>query len=32
VSPRRIEFSSKRVRNFQHHAYLNLIDDQVWLT
>ena len=32
VNPRQIEFTSRRVRNFQHHSYLSLIADQVWLT
>jgi hypothetical protein len=31
VNPRQAEFVSRRIRNFQHHAYLGLIADQVWL-
>ena len=31
VNPRVIAFTSRRLRNFQQHAYLSLIADQVWL-
>ena len=31
VNPRVIAFTSRRLRNFQQHAYLNLIADQAWL-
>ena len=32
VNPRATAFVSRRVRNFQQHAYLSFIADQVWLT
>jgi peptide/nickel transport system substrate-binding protein len=31
VNPRLVDFHSQRVGNSQHHAYLSLIADQVWL-